>query len=182
MGCIPEDSLNTNPYMKRGWCFYETSVASVGAASFVSILDGSKRFDMKSPVPLPPSKFAAKIKELTFTNGADQDVVIQLYEKVFPKVAATGKLEVWAWQDEDVEELLTEIQELKRLNRVYIFNKEAQESDPGFVGVSEEVKRKLHVELERRGGRGLCYSAVWPGGCLRFGEGTFTSSKKHRKH
>lgn len=48
---VPEDSMNATPYLERGWCAFESGVSVIAANQLLTIQDGKKRFDAKSPVP-----------------------------------------------------------------------------------------------------------------------------------
>ena len=49
----------------------------------------------KSPVPLPPESFPEQVQSLHFTSKrTDTDVVIQLYARIFPKLAEHEHLTV----------------------------------------------------------------------------------------
>ena len=85
---VPEDSLNALPYLRRGWCFFESGVSIVGSAACVTIEDGQRRNDAKSPVPFVPARFAKQVQDLHFTNKrTDAEVVISLYNHIFSKLS-----------------------------------------------------------------------------------------------
>jgi len=168
---IPEHSLNGTAYLARGWCFFESGVSIVGARALVTICDGKRMDHEKSPVPLPPVQFAAEVKELHFTSKrTDVDTVIQLYSHIFPKLAEHDSLIVTAWEDREVEKLLTVLPELKGLKSVSIHN----DMSTCTATISNEVIDKLETALKGRGGnmwiRERAYGGVmeWKDGVQKF--------------
>ena len=100
---VPEDALNATPYLKRGWCFFESGVSIAGAQALLTLRDGEFIYNEPSPVPLPPVRFAEQVRRLHFTSArTDPDDVVQLYQRIFPKLAEKERLIVYAWSDAEV--------------------------------------------------------------------------------
>lgn len=142
---IPDDALNDTPYHRRGWCFFESCVSGVAAFEVDSIRDGNVTSDEPSPVPVPPNKFADKTRTLEFTNGrTDADTVIQLYNRIFPKLAEKDRLKVWHWTDTEVNELLGSLPELTALRQVTL---------SGNTGhISRHMLDTVRAAMKARGG------------------------------
>lgn len=144
---MPAEALNNLAYQDRGWCFFEEGVGVAGAYSVISIRDGKKAMKEKSPLPLPPSRFAAEIEKRKFTNGkTDANVVFQLYTRIFPTLALHKTLTVFAWEDIEVHSLLGVLDEFPGLRNVSIYNSN------GEARVSEQAEAELRAVLEARGG------------------------------
>merc|ERR1712080_68235 len=113
---IPDGSVNNTAYIARGWCFFETGVASIGAKKIFTMENGDKNWGAKSPVPLTPIRFAAEVAKLHFTNGrTGADTVAELYNRIFPVLAQHQELNVRNWDDCDARKLLTVIDDLRAL-------------------------------------------------------------------
>lgn len=152
---VPDSPLTTNttPYLARGWCFFESCVAAVGAAGLITIRNGTKDFREKSPVPLPPPLFEEHIQNLHFTSKrTDTRIVCQLYARIFPTLAKRDFLMVYAWGAEEVTQLETVLPDLTGLKTVYVDNAETGCISENFPSVAPEVTRGLSRSLSDRGG------------------------------
>lgn len=144
---IPDDSLNTTAYEKRGWCFFETSVGSVGASHVYTVMNGQTVFNTKSPVPLPPDAFAGKVTEMHFTSPkADSDAVTELYARIFPVISEHEEFWFRAWDDEDLQQFMTTLFVLRKVKTVYINNQHGGRA-------SEAMEEQLRTMLAARGAR-----------------------------
>ena len=77
---------------------------------------------------------------------SDANNVSELYSRIFPKLAQHDKLSVFAWEDEDVNKLLSVLPKMPGLKTVRINN------HLGKAKLSRAVKEKLSVALTERGG------------------------------
>merc|ERR1712216_878448 len=101
---IAENSWNITPYDQRGWCFFESTVASVGAGALQTVTNGRLDNTLKSPVPLTPEQFSERMEQMVFASPtADRAMVCDLYRRIFPTIAKTTQLKVFGWGDEDAQ-------------------------------------------------------------------------------
>merc|ERR1712216_1067852 len=147
---IPDSSTNITPYLARGWCFFESGVNNTGAERLVTITNGETLFNAKSPMPLMPIRFAGKMKSLRFTSACtDRAAVIELYSRIFLKLVQQDELLVYAWGDDEVNELLALLPDLVGLKTVKLYNW----SGLGCTSeVSVKMQQKLLAALKARGG------------------------------
>lgn len=117
---VPEDALNETPYDSRGWCFFETCVAALAAYEVATI--GSEDFeDDPEPVPRTPVQFDETVRKLHFTSpNADKDTVVQLYSRIFPRLAEHEEMKVQFWKDSNVCELLDVLPKFTGLKTVQL--------------------------------------------------------------
>merc|ERR1712137_869619 len=109
---VAENALNDTPYEKRGWCFFESMVATVGS-SVMTLQNGKPILASASPVPLVPQQFSERVRSMVFASPAtDIDAVCSLYKKIFPVMAKTELLQVFAWGDEEARQLLDTLNQL----------------------------------------------------------------------
>jgi len=146
---VAEDAENGMPYMRRGWCVFESSSASVGAKSLQTIRDGVLVQNEPKMLPMTPSRFRDLVKTLHFTSKkADSQLVAELFEKVFPRLAAHERLSFVAWEDSQVLELIQILPELTGLKVVRIQNL----LSGCRAKVSEDAMKQLNDLLASRGG------------------------------
>lgn len=143
MVAVPDDAENKTPYEERGWCLFETRVSFTGAL-VVHTFDGFKfGDDLVSPVPTKPDVFNGKIRTMKFTNGADADTVIELYQQIWPSIVSKSTpLEGFQWGDAQAEEFLGVLPELTNLKEVDLRD---------WKG-SDEMKEQLSQAMRERGG------------------------------
>jgi len=141
---VPGDAENAIPYQKRGWCVYETGVSSVGAEEVVSVKVGDEDLSTNTPVPFTPEIFCDEIQHLHFTNGrTDAEVVMDLFVRVFPRLAEHESIVANGWEDEDVHKLMERLPFLTKLRNVTVWNSQ----------VSKQAKELLDNALRERGGK-----------------------------
>jgi hypothetical protein len=152
---VPADSQNATPYLRRGWCFFESGVSIVGCNILLTILDGKDvTKTQKSPVPLSPARFAENVEALHFTSQrTDTDVVITLFDRIFPKLAEHEKLIFYAWEDDEVREFIDVLPQLTGVKKVYIQN----HSVGCTAKVTADMQEKLKAALAARGGDFVYY-------------------------
>ena len=68
-----DDATNNTPYIQRGWCVFESMVATVLSKQLVSVKDGLVDYGVKSPVPLSPTKFTEEVSNLHFPSPEEED-------------------------------------------------------------------------------------------------------------
>lgn len=148
---IPTDAFSDTAYLARGWCFFESCVASVGADQVISIEHGENiSGTTASPMPLRPEEFSVKIQSLRFTSArADKQAVFELYARIFPRLAEHTHMFFYAWGDDEVEQLLAVLPVLTGLYDVTIWNNLGSCT----ARISAEAERKLYAALRSRGGR-----------------------------
>merc|ERR1712232_1246272 len=140
----PQSSSSATKYVQRGWCHFETSVASVAAKRLINLPEDQKAV---TPVPAVPEDFAKAIRERHFTSPkADKEMVVKLYEKIWPNISKKDVLNsVYYWGDAEVDQLLVALPKLTCLNKVTLF----------YSTASKAKLQQLHAELKQRGGEGL---------------------------
>lgn len=137
-------------YESRGWCFFESTIASTGSRMLLTIHDGHLSLTSATPVPQTPDGFSEAIQQRTFTNGQDASIVANLYRKVFPGIAKrTRRLHALAWGDAEVRLLLAVLPALTGLDTMCIFNN----SSGCSARVSPEAEAELSNVLKARGGK-----------------------------
>merc|ERR1712232_1131711 len=106
---VPTDAANPVAYIDRGWCFFESTVASVGC-SFLTVIEGAKdcQTTVPTPVPLLPHDFNEELDEKQFTQkGADLDMVKTWYAKIFPSLLLKDTdMIVYGWEEADLQRFL----------------------------------------------------------------------------
>jgi hypothetical protein len=138
---------NATLYLARGWCYFESGVATLGTNRLHTIMNGKRMRLLKSPVPLTPERFSQEVKNLHFTSThTDVDVVCELYRRIFPELAADEDLRVCCWTDKEVEELLETLPSLTGLKNVEI-------DQYGDAEISKAMEVALDTVLRSRGGQ-----------------------------
>jgi len=151
---IPHDALNNTPYEKRGWCFFESSVA-LGAGKVISIKNGSCIHGSTTPVPLDPDRFAARVKHKKFASPrADIGIVCSLYRRLFQDLAKIEDLAFTNWEDDDVRDFMLSLSALAGLKNITIDNHHHYDDDghPRQLKISIEMKMALIKAMGQRGG------------------------------
>ena len=108
----------------------------------------------RRPQPLSPDTFEKRLKERAFTNGADQDVVVSLYKKVFVDVfSQVEELDFSGLGWTNVDELVETLQDASsntagegvcpNLKLVWLFNNEF--SDP--AGIKDQLMSALGEDV-----------------------------------
>ena len=99
------------PHKGRGWPTLERLVCmlvkSHSSKSWATIVNVGDPKDRPKP-PLTPKDFKRLLKELVFTNGADKEVVNELYDKTIKTALGGQKVLRYAglgWGDEEIEQL-----------------------------------------------------------------------------
>ena len=99
------------PHKGRGWPTLERLVCmlvkSHSSKSWATIVNVGDPKDRPKP-PLTPKDFKRLLKELVFTNGADKEVVNELYTKTIKTALGGQKVLRYAglgWGDEEIEQL-----------------------------------------------------------------------------
>lgn len=148
---VPDKAESSTPYLRRGWCFFETGVSSVAARAVQTIQNGKQIFDERSIVPMNPTRFAEELRKLEFRwtdEGGDRQMISQLYRAMWPHLAQATILVAYAWDDIDVDKLIQVLPELKGLKTVWIRNS----SGDCRAKISRQARAKLQRELRARGG------------------------------
>ena len=147
---IPADAVNQVPYMNRGWCVFETCMAGVGARQLLTVKDGKVLFAEPSPLPTTPTRFQEMVKDLRFpSQEADSKLVVQLFNRLFLRLAAHEELSFFAWDDHKVSEFLEILPELTGVKLVKVFNWDNRRCT---AKMSEGTMRHLNSLLVARGG------------------------------
>ena len=99
------------PHKGRGWPTLERLVCmlvkSHSSKSWATIVNVGDPKDRPKP-PLTPKDFKRLLKKLTFTNGADKEVVNELYTKTIETALGDQKVLRYAglgWGDEEIKQL-----------------------------------------------------------------------------
>lgn len=129
---VPGPSYRKKPYADRGWCFFETALASAAAGGLASIHNGHWVEGERSAVPMPPASFERRLKRLEFQHKADSIVVKRLYRELWPSlVRRTWKF--WNWTDAEVIEFLAVLPDMETLQEVNMWD----------AKVSQHMRRRL---------------------------------------
>lgn len=73
-------TINSTPLDKRGWCEFETRIASMKTL----LTDNLSATDAVQTTPLTPKEYAKRMQDFHFSNdGIDRDLVVELYHRVF---------------------------------------------------------------------------------------------------
>lgn len=119
---VPESSPNATPYRNRGWCCFESYVSSTFARDVWSLENGELSH-LPSVVPMRPNKFGAKIRTMNFTRGADAKIVVELYDKIWPKITRKNTaLLASCWGDAEATDFMDVLPDLRELPYVYLEN------------------------------------------------------------
>merc|ERR1712048_1017335 len=119
MGDTPSTSVNSTPYEKRGWCFFESSVSVAGAMMVLTVKDSDIANNEKSPVPVNPDRFDRLLRHKTFTSpNADMGLVSALYRRIFPRLAQHETLKAAAWGDDEARDFLQSMVDLPGLKNL----------------------------------------------------------------
>merc|ERR1712232_998247 len=100
--------------------------------------------EVADPVPTRPVDFADAVRAKQFTSpNTDKDIVVQLYEKIWPKISQkdTGLFGA-GWGDDEVEKFMLALPEMHRLKHVTLH----------LSAASKASLKPLHEELQHRGG------------------------------
>lgn len=151
---VPGDAANPTPYLRRGWCVFQTRVGSAGARQVNSLKDGRNMDHEKSPVPLAPHYFARELRRLHFQQDVDRQELIELYARVFPRLAERESMSASAWTDAEVQELLASLPDLWGLREVCLLNEAGG-------GLSPRMERVLREAMESRGGALIVEGSAW---------------------
>ena len=95
-------------------------------------------------VPMAPPDFVRLLDEVKFTNGADQEVVAELYEKtVTEALSATTELRFvkQRWIDKDVKQLVKVLPFCKELRRLALDDNE-ELTEAGAETLAEELEKR----------------------------------------
>jgi hypothetical protein len=146
---VPESAQNPVPYLRRGWCVFQSAIAIVGSGLLETIQGGKSLTDaIASPVPLTPARFEMMSCDCHFTVGTDRDILTSLYKRIFPKLAEHEKYEFFGWGDSQVREFLEVLPALTGAKEVRITN-----SGHGCQAeLSAEMRAELTEALMCRGG------------------------------
>jgi len=93
---VPANSASPRPYEERGWCCFETAVASLRESAWRVAQGGTC---WKTSVPLRPCDFDRELLGKHFTSKkADASAVRELYKHMWTTTAPTlKKFDAWHW-------------------------------------------------------------------------------------
>lgn len=148
---IPENAMNDDAYDSRGWCFFESTVASIGAYRLETLDDGENcRNTAKTPVPLLPQRFNELLESKHFTQrGVDREMVKSLYARIFPTLCAKdSRMVVYSWGEADLEEFLPVLLRMPKLSKLWL------RYSP-ITALPEELKVALETHFQGKAQHGL---------------------------
>lgn len=146
---VPADCDNPIPYDQRGWTTFESAVAGAGKPYVYTIRGGQDvTRNQASPVPMAPARFNEIIETKQFTNmETDLPIVKNLYSSIWPEIKSTTEMTIAGWGDEEVELLLSVINELTELTCVTLVDRKTTKG-----GAAEQ---QLIQIMESRGGQAV---------------------------
>ena len=117
---------NTQGYHKRGWTTFERLVSMIAKRSTISgwptVVDaGSGTGTSKRLPPLTPDAFRELLDATVFTNGADREVVIELYRQTCEAVlrgASSLRYSSLDWGDDELTKICSWLPECSLLTEL----------------------------------------------------------------
>merc|ERR1712216_1093574 len=115
----PAFAENSVLYDRRGWCFFESAVATIGCYQ-VCTLDDGHDCNNATPVPLLPERFNKILDDQVFaTHNYDMDFVKSLYQRVFPTICGKNtRMVMTGWSEVELESFLPVLEKMHKLTEL----------------------------------------------------------------